>query len=452
MDSKDYYRKRRLQLAKQMEFPVCFFGWDFPLTANNCWLQKEERLYQEPTFLYLTGINQLKVALFLYWDAGALLEVLFLPAVDTKKMFWEGYSFGIHKDTHANEANLEKLENITGFKEYRLIETLPAFVEEYFRGKEKQSLGFFWHQSSRGKIIPDGNYRSMARLKKSLAKHHSGPITYAYHNVAPTVWKERLVLDAVAVKHAKLANQWSSEAFVSMLACHRDDPFDNEYAIALCLEGKLQEKSVMGLSFPTIVAAGENACTLHYTKNDDAIGDGELVLVDFGIRCQSMLSDITRVFPIGGRFNPLQKLLYSLVLEAQNLVERIAKPGVTIDNLDKQVTHFMDESLKSQITDRGGKVELAYDIRPHSVSHLIGLQVHDGDPFGKYKSEPLRAGYFISNEPGLYGQFELTIDGRHYCEHVGIRLEDDLLITSEGTQNLTKNCPKHITAIEKMLA
>ena len=176
--------------------------------------------------------------------------------------------------------------------------------------------------------------------------------------------------------------------------------------------------------------------------NDEPLKKDTLCLLDFGIRDQSITTDISRTLPLSGKFNPLQKLLYNIVISAQKIVEKHVKPGVCINQINQIVWHFIRQELKTQIADKGGAVKLPYTNHPHNVSHLIGHLVHEGDPFRIYRDQPLKAGQVISNEPGVYGYFELKIKGKKYREDLGIRVEDMLLVTKNGCKNLTKACPK----------
>ena len=164
-----------------------------------------------------------------------------------------------------------------------------------------------------------------------------------------------------------------------------------------------------------------------------------------------MHADISRTVPINGQFNPLQSKLYQIVLDAQAQVEHHVKPGVTIEILNHICWKFINEALASLMFRIKGKYSVSYQTQPHHVSHLIGLQVHDGDPFREYRTEPLQTGNLISNEPGLYGYFLGTINGKLYKENLGIRIEDNLLVTPSGCLNLSSNCPKSIKNIEELI-
>jgi len=209
--------------------------------------------------------------------------------------------------------------------------------------------------------------------------------------------------------------------------------------------------SPYGLSFPSIIASGKNATVLHYMKNDDDFSRDEMVLMDFGVRWMTMHADISRTVPASGRFNHMQKLLYEIVLRAQWKVEQKAAPGVTIEQLNDVCWGSINHDLENTFRKWGGKFKLQYDKRPHGVSHLMGEQEHDGDPFRNYCTQPMKPGWMISNEPGLYGEFKIMLYGGDYDAELGIRIEDNLLITDMGCINLSRGVPKTVTEIHQLM-
>ncbi len=211
------------------------------------------------------------------------------------------------------------------------------------------------------------------------------------------------------------------------------------------------EESPYGLSFPSIIASGPNATVLHYMKNDDIFSKGEMVLMDFGVRWMTMHADISRTVPASGKFNPMQKMLYEIVLKAQLAVQRTARRGITMNELNDCCWNSVNKGLEKIFKSAGGKFKLRYKDRPHGVSHLMGEQEHDGDPFRNYLSEPMQEGWLISNEPGLYGSFKICLNGKIYDEEIGIRIEDNLLITKTGCENLSRLIPKTVRQIEKLM-
>jgi Xaa-Pro aminopeptidase len=177
-----------------------------------------------------------------------------------------------------------------------------------------------------------------------------------------------------------------------------------------------------------------------------------MVLMDFGVRWMTMHADISRTIPVSGIFNPMQKILYKIVLKAQLAVQKMACKGIAIDELNDCCWDSINRGLDKNFKDAGGKFKLRYKERPHGVSHLMGEQEHDGDSFRNYLSNPMREGWLISNEPGLYGSFSIRLNGRLYDEEIGIRIEDNLLITRTGCKNLSSSIPKTVKQIEKLMS
>ena len=188
----------------------------------------------------------------------------------------------------------------------------------------------------------------------------------------------------------------------------------------------------MGLAFETIIASGKNAIILHYPNPKDKIADGALVLCDLGATNGQYRGDITRTYPANRKFNPLQKQIYETVLKANQLIIQMAKPGLKIVDLQQACLKFLAEAALKE-----GWIKTAEDIGKiyyHNVSHHLGLDTHD--PIAR--DIPLEPGCVITVEPGLYIK-ELGI---------GIRIEDNILITEKGCENLSIDIPKTIEEIE----
>jgi len=250
---------------------------------------------------------------------------------------------------------------------------------------------------------------------------------------------------------AEAAQAVTDHAFRTILA--NMSSFKNERALGLALDYEMQRASDGDLAFPTIVAGGENACCLHYVKKDEPLKAGELVLLDFGIRIGTLHSDISRTIPVSGKFNPLQKMLYEIVLDSAAEYQKAVRPGVSLKEIGNIPWDFIMRELEARLV-KGckGKFKLLYDKRPHGVSHFIGEQIHEGEPGTRSLETVLRPGMLISCEPGLYGEFEATIDGKKYREKIGIRIEDDLLITKDSFRNISQNIPRTVADLEKLMA
>jgi Xaa-Pro aminopeptidase len=185
-------------------------------------------------------------------------------------------------------------------------------------------------------------------------------------------------------------------------------------------------------TFPSIVATGKNATILHYNLNRDTLIDGDLVVVDCGAEYDYYCADITRTYPVSGKFTPRQKELYTIVLETQEYIASIAKPGMWISNKEKP-DQSLNHLAKKFLKDKGD-----YDqYMPHGIGHFLGIDVHDvGDG-----SKPLQEGDVITIEPGVYIP----------QERVGIRIEDDYWIVKDGAVCLSEDIPKSIKEIESLV-
>jgi Xaa-Pro aminopeptidase len=451
--------------------------------SENIWVMSALKIFQEPAVIHLTGINQPNVILALVPGIPGQFsdeEVLFLPEKNPEREFWDGVRFGIPSEgaTKAGStkktspkadkgsggrlgdlralktvsADLQDIRTLTGIADVRALGEFEDWFEALVR-KWKQPRGqVFWHRyaDDKNKVLEtrtDHNFAFKQRLEKLARGVRAG---FKIETCAPQHYRLRLPLDKDQIKDVDKAVEVTRAAFVETLAEVSNLRTETE------LEARLQygmlRRSPYGLAFPSIIAGGRNATVLHYLKNDEALPQDGLVLMDFGARWGTMHADITRVFPMNGRFNPLQALIYGIVLDAAKENQRNAKPGATIRTLNDKVWTFLENALQERFLSKGGKALRAYSGKPHGVSHLMGEQEHDGDPHRIYQDHPLQPGWQISNEPGLYGHFAITINGKRYSEWIGIRIEDDLLITKTGCRNLSASIPKEIGEIEGLLA
>ncbi|GBU23699.1 Xaa-Pro aminopeptidase [Fibrobacteria bacterium R8-3-H12] len=378
----------------------------------------EGRICQNPEFLYLTGINQSGAILVLDpYASKQKREILFLGKKDAKKEFWNGIRLGLPS------TNTKK---ITGIKTILPLEEFNSWFKKRVASlKEKHIYS--------NKII-NNKLRRYKLEVRDVSKIHLA---------------QRVILEAERIVLAKKAQVIAKEAFLKILS--QVSSYKNERELAAELECAMLSKTNNGLAFQSIVAAGKNACTLHYAKRDSAIESKNLILLDFGCRYNAVCCDISRTIPAGKKFNPLQKLLYNIVLDTQKFHEKNVKAGLTLRDLGKDTWLFMEDLLEERFIKPGGKMKRCYKIKPHGISHLIGDIVHEGASSRDYIDNPLKPGMLISNEPGLYGYFEMKIDGILYSENLGIRLEDDLLITEKGCENLSEGIPKEVEDIEAYL-
>lgn len=443
--AKRRFRERRKKLLKKENRLMAITGVPYGPGGKTTWAYAYCPTYQEPAMMYLTGINQNNVILLLDPDSKMSSEILFVDRKDRILEFWEGVRLGV-----GDEQSLKEVRSVTGIHDVRDIREFKDVLKERLLKKKKNTLGTLWLEGTRkGKtcsITTDHNYDFKRKLEGWL-RSWKAP---ALKNIMKTHFELRLPLDKYDIANARKAQDITNGGFKAMLKNFRN--FKNECQVQGFLEGQMLMNTPFGLSYPTIVASGVNATTLHYTKNDDDFSNNEMMLIDFGVRWMTMHADITRTFPVSGKFNPMQKILYEIVLKAQVAVEKKAKAGLTMEELNTVCWGKVNQGLERDFKAIGGKFKLQYKERPHGVGHLMGEQEHDGDPFRNYARQPMKPGWMISNEPGLYGEFRLRLKGKTYDQKIGIRIEDNLVITKTGCLNLSSKIAKTVQQIEKLMA
>ena len=234
-------------------------------------------------------------------------------------------------------------------------------------------------------------------------------------------------------------------------------PGVDERELDALLEHTYRRRGGTGAAYNHIVAGGANACILHYNDNDQPLRDGDLCLVDSGCELDFYASDVTRTFPVNGRFSEPQRELYQVVLDAQLAAVEHVRPGVTFESVHDVATRVLVEGLVEL-----GLVKESVDAAlasgsyrtyyMHRTGHWLGLDVHDQ---GRYhlggKSRKLEAGMVTTVEPGLYvAPDDASVDAR--WRGLGVRIEDDVLVTPGGHENLTAAIPKDVDAVEAACA
>jgi Xaa-Pro aminopeptidase len=261
----------------------------------------------------------------------------------------------------------------------------------------------------------------------------------------------RLRKDPLEIDAMRRAAAISIAGFERGLA--RVRPGQGEWEIEAEVEGEFRRRGALGPSFGTIVGSGANACVLHYTENDRRMEAGDLVLLDAGAEWRMYSGDITRTVPVSGRFSPRQREIYEVVESARRTAVDAIAPGLRTDELHLTavgaiVRGLLDLGVLSGSYDEvveGKKYERYF---PHRTSHWLGLNTHDpGDYARNGMARPLEPGMVLTVEPGLY--FPPEADSPY--AGIGIRIEDDVLVTSEGGENLTTALPTDPEAVESLV-
>ena len=363
-------------------------------------------------FYYLTGIDAKDMVLVLAKKNGVLEEKIFIYPYDEKQALWVG-----------GRMSEEEVTNISDIKDVNDYDSLEETLDYYLDRSRATDFTFFFDLFNK----EIGNGLAVNFANKYKEKHPSIVIEDIFKYMA----KLRLIKDEYELTCLSRAIEITNFGIKAMMKAIR--PGLNEMVMEGMFALALSQNVCNETSFKTIAASGKRATILHYSDNNKVMQDGELFLQDLGATYRHYCADITRTYPVNGRFTERQKELYQIVLTAQKLVEANAGPGVNIKDLNRLVVEYYRRELPKH-----GLNKDVSEYYYHSVSHHIGLDCHDADGgLGLI----LKEGNVISNEPGLY-----IAD-----ENIGIRIEDDLLITKDGAFNLSKDIIKEVSDIENFM-
>lgn len=379
-------------------------------------------------FYYLTGIEQEDSVLFMVNAFGERKTFLFISPFDKNKEKWYGKRLTPKEASDISGIN-NVLEN-TAF-EARLESCLNPEIASY------DVLDNVYLDFDREIKI-----KSEYSVKDLIASLHEKYPSLKIKDAYPLVTTLRLRKSPAEIEEFRKAIKITKLGILATI--NKMIPGAKEYEMADIFFHTINDLNhYHGLSFHTIMASGMHGTVLHYPTPLDTLKDGDLLLMDLGARSGYYCADVSRTFPINGKFTSVQRSLYEIVLEANKLVINLAKPGITVQDLQNATIELLATRLveKGFLKDKKDIVNVYF----HNVSHMIGLDTHD--PYlspvdRKYKELPLEEGMVISDEPGLYFE-DLGI---------GIRIEDDLLITKDGCEVLTKEILKEPEEIEKLLA
>ena len=381
---------------------------------------------------YLTGFAEPDTTLILRPGAETDRVVMFVRPSDPEMETWEGKRAGIDgaKKMYGADAAYPAAE-------------LPGKLADLIANHEElhYALGL---DDEMDKLVTS----AIARLRK-LEKRGKRP---PHAVVAPrdALHEQRLHKRPEELASLKKAVAISVEAHVAAMRAGRPGVF--EYELEALIDYTFRRRGGQGPGYTSIVGAGENATILHYIDNRCAIADGDLVLVDAGCEYDHYTADITRTWPASGTFTPVQKRVYDIVLACQVEAIEMVKPGVTLDEIHNHCVRRLTEGMIALGLLGGTADERIADhsyrkFYMHGTSHWLGMDVHDvGAYIRDGKARPLEAGMVLTVEPGLYIAPDADAPGE--LRGIGIRIEDDVLVTEAGHEVLTAACPKKIEDIE----
>lgn len=427
------YKARRQQLANQLPVDsVAMIPGAFESLRNG---DVHYRFCQDSDFFYLTGFEEPEAVLIV--TSGKQSEsILFNRARVPAEEQWTGPRLG--QEDAINQLNVDKAYSIHHLKT-RLSEFLM----------NKQTI---YYPLGKYPLYEKILFEAWAFVKSAARKGTHAPQSFV--DIAPILGEMRLIKDKIELSYMREAARVSIAGHQrAMQACRH---LNMEYELEAEFMYEITRQGCRGVAYDSIVATGENACVLHYTANNQPLKSGELVLVDAGGEYRHYAADITRTYPVNGRFSTEQRLIYELVLRAQRAGIECIKPGVLWHKIQETMVYILTEGLIDLQILQGNVQELiereAYKpFYMHSSGHWLGLDVHDA---GAYKDKGswrvLKSGMVLTVEPGLYLSPEIeSLDAR--WKGIGVRIEDDIHVIATGYENLTEALPVTVQALEDLM-
>ena len=411
----DYNKRRQTVLDRMADhsIAVLYSGIEHHVSADEYDLFTA---HANRNFFYLTGLRRDKMALVLDKAAAEPKTTLFIEEADPAMERWYG-----------RKVTVDEAKELSGIDNVRFIDELDGALDMIMTREDVYTAYFdtYRHQKE---DLPDYNVVKANEFKAAYPG-------VSIRNLFPFVAEQRMQKDEDEIALTKEAIKLTDTALKNVLANLKPGMF--EYEAQADFEYSIRRNGAEWTAFPTIAGSGMNGTMLHYDTNQDMMEDGSLLLMDLGARVRGYNSDITRTYPVNGKYTERQRQVYDIVLEANRTVLKEAKPGMTtvdLNNICKKV--LAAGCIRLGLIEKEEEISRYY---MHGVSHHLGIDVHDVTVDSNKK---LRPGAIISDEPGLY------IDEWE----IGIRIEDDLLITEDGAVCLSEEIMREADEIEAYMA
>ena len=426
------YQSRRQQLLDYLQAQpgnaVAVIAGAQLVTRSN---DTEYPFRQASDFYYLTGFNEPDALLILAPHLDQPVQLLCLPS-DPHAEVWHGRRVGV-----------DKAAELFGVDSANSVEHRERILQDCLSGV--QSIHSLHHDKPLQRLLG----KVCEQLAEQQRKQRLVPTQY--HDLAPYMAERRLYKSAHELELMRQAANISVEAHKRAMTFAAPGRF--EYQVAATLAHEFAMHGALHPAYGTICGSGANACILHYTENSDCLRDGELLLIDAGAEFQGYAADITRTFPVNGRFSGEQRALYEVVLEAQLAALAAAKPGATFAKLQECAAQVITQGLLDLGILSGSYSEhweqASYRrFFIHGLGHWLGLDVHDVCTYERAgEAVTFAENMVLTVEPGIY--IPRSMDDVHPRWHdIGIRIEDDIVITRTGCDNLTAATPKTVAEIE----
>ena len=418
---KEEFGERRTRVFTQMQpnSALLLFSEIEKRRNNDC----SYPFRQDSYFWYLTGFNEPNAALLLLKTEQAEKAIIFLRPRDPLLETWNGRRLGVERapqQLNVNEAySIEELATVLP----KILKNLTAL----YYAPEIHTWG--------DKLVTE----SAVSFSEIL-------------DWRPMLSEMRLIKSPNEIRLMQQAGQITALGHIKAMQTIRPNRF--EYEIESDILHEFNRHCARFPSYNSIVAGGSNACILHYTENDCPLNDGDLVLIDAGCEFAMYAGDITRTFPVNGKFSQPQREIYELVLKAQKRAIELLIPGNSIKQANDEVIRIKTQGLVDLGILKGDvdtliEQQVYRQFYMHGLGHWLGLDVHDVGNYGQDKQRILEIGMVITVEPGIYISEDADVPEQY--KGIGVRIEDNLLMTEYGNKILTAAAPKEIADIENLM-
>lgn len=413
------YRKRRKKIAKKLlNNSVVILKSAKPKVRSN---DTNYPYRQNSNFYYLTGFREDNASLVFIKSDNKTKTILFVQKKDRQEELWNGKRLG---EIEAKKRFL--------VDEIRVSSSLKESLEELCKDKENLYFDFSIEAP---------------KIKKSLKRSF-----IAHYDISLLIKKMRLIKSKAEIKLIKKAIKITKKAHHSAMKFNKCAKGENE--LLAKIEHIFKKNGAYSDAYTSIVACGDSANTLHYIANNKDLKAKELILIDAGCEYEYYASDITRTIPTDGKFTKAQRELYELVLGTQEQVIKMIKPNVLRSELQKKAEILLVDGMIKLGIMRGKREKLIKKLKhkkyyPHGIGHWMGLDVHDAAPYldADKKEIALRKNMVLTIEPGIYiSKDDKSVPKRF--RGIGIRIEDDILVTKNSYKNLSAGIAKSVKEIE----
>ena len=408
------FQKNREKLAQRLDensIAILFAG-QAPVKRGD----EQYPFAPDRNFYYVTGIDREHCIFFMAKTTAGVTTTLYIPRDNGVLAKWIGAN--LTEEEARQQSGIQTIAFVDAFRRDLAEFIFKHNVKNVFLDMENRD----W----------DASPSSALSFAKEVREQFPA---VSLGNLYPIFSDLRLIKEPWELERMEKAMRITEEGFLAMMEHAREGMM--EYEIEAYFDFVLTQRGVRQKAFQTIAAAGKRGTILHYVKNNQQAKDGDLILVDAGAQIDWYNGDITRTFPVNGKFTQRQKLVYNIVLEGQKKVTETIRPGVPFSRLNEVLKeHYLIELKKIGLVNSMEEVSNYYY---HGVSHYLGAETHD---IGRYIDRNLEAGMVITVEPGLYIE-EWDI---------GIRIEDDALVTEDGCTVMTKDLIRTVEEIEAFMA